>query len=95
MTAATDGVRVVTVDDRELMYGPGQFAEVEVNGSVFTFSRYPDEADWLCDSHIGANGFPHFVHGDGSRCCMKSAANDELRRLIEEHDAAQFDYRMS
>ena len=57
---------------------------VEINDQHLGFSRYASEIEWYCDSHIGANGYPYFVHGEGSRCTVKSAAVGELKTALDQ-----------
>ena len=63
---------------------PIWYACVEVEGQTLMFSRYDEESQWYCDAHFGANGFPHFVHGEGSRCCRKQVAIGELKEQLDE-----------
>ncbi len=67
--------------------GPGQddplwYAVVRVDGMTAHFSRHRSEGRWYCDALFGANGYPHFCHGEGSRCCQKQYATGELERLL-------------
>lgn len=84
-----DEIRVTNFEaNRETVYSePAHYAAVECNGHHFSFSRYPEENRWLCDSHIGPKGMPHFVHGHGSRCTAKQSATGELHELIEAEAA--------
>ena len=63
---------------------PMWYAAVEVEGNTLMFSRYDDETEWYCDAHFGANGLPHFCHGEGSRCCRKQVAAGELKAMLDE-----------
>lgn len=67
-------------------------ADVElVDGTHISFSRRDDEGDavqWLADSLIRPDGFPDFIHGDGSRDCVKRAAADEIAAALTEAAAA-------
>lgn len=51
--------------------------------SVFIFSRFPDETQWYCDALFSSKGLPVFVHGHGSRCCMKQTPIEAMRKAIE------------
>lgn len=46
------------------------------------FSRYDTEHAWLADWQF-VNGLPHFSHGEGSRCCMKQAAINEVEQALD------------
>ena len=63
---------------------PMWYAVVEVEKRTLMFSRYDDESQWYCDAYFGPNGFPHFCHGEGSRCCRKQVATGELKDLLDE-----------
>ena len=68
-------------------------ADVElVDGTCISFSRRDDagaDPEWLADALIRPDGFPDFIHGDGSRDCLKYAAADEIAAaLTEAADAA-------
>ncbi|WP_329046898.1 MULTISPECIES: hypothetical protein [unclassified Streptomyces] len=47
------------------------------SGDTFFLSRLVGEEDWVIDAKFGANGFPHFSHGFGSRVT-------KLRSLLPE-----------
>lgn len=49
------------------------------------FSHREDDPEdmWLADSRIGPNGYPHFVHGEGSRTCLKQIAGPQIVEAIE------------
>jgi hypothetical protein len=63
---------------------PLWYAVVEVQGDLLWFSRFDTETTWYCDAHFGANGFPYFCHGEGSRCCHKQAARGPLAAALYE-----------
>lgn len=50
--------------------------------SEFLLSRYNTEQEWYIDAQIN-NMLPLFCHGEGSRCCLKQAAQAELLKAIE------------
>ena len=69
----------ITVDFKKKVAGLyGECVEVGVTVEdmyYMTFSRYPNETEWYCDSKWGAkNMYPYFSHGTGSRSCKKSVA---------------------
>lgn len=49
---------------------------------VVHWSRFEGEARWCSDAYF-LDGFPMWVHGDGSRCCIKQSPKEE--------EAAEFD----
>lgn len=49
-----------------------------------SLSRLIGETFWLQDSHIGPTGYPHFVHGFGSRSVQKHGVPPELEALLDE-----------
>lgn len=51
--------------------------------NTFEFSRFPNEKEWYCDAHL-RRGFPVFVHGPGSRCCIKQNAQGEMKEALEK-----------
>lgn len=48
------------------------------------FSKYSTESEWYCDATF-RNGMPVFCHGEGSRSCMKRAAQNEIKEAIEAY----------
>lgn len=75
-------MKVLSKETRQLPYGNGQVAVVEVDGARLHFSRYDNEQRWLADAAFSAKGMPIFCHGAGSRCCMKQAANEKVEALL-------------
>lgn len=63
---------------------PLWYAAVDVQGDLLWFSRFDDETQWYCDAHFGPTGFPHFCHGEGSRCCLKTTAIGRLKGALDE-----------
>lgn len=64
-------------------YGECLAADVElVNGYSATYSRYDTEDFWYCDSVFSKGGFPVFVHGVGSRCCLKQVAGEAVVQML-------------
>lgn len=69
----------------------GVFAAVTgPRGERYELSKLHGETDWLFDSKFDANGRPDFVHGFGSRCCMKSIAIGELADALEHAVLVEF-----
>lgn len=46
-------------------------------------SRYSTEKEWYLDCQF-TNKLPDFNHGEGSRCCMKKVAQNDLLEAIEK-----------
>lgn len=46
-------------------------------------SKYSTENDWYLDYQFD-NGLPVFCHGEGSRSCMKRAAQGELLAALDD-----------
>ena len=67
---------------------PLWYAAVKVGEGTVLFSRYDDEGKWFCDAHFGRAGFPHFSHGEGSRCCRKQVATGRLAEALDARKAA-------
>ena len=63
---------------------PVWVAEVESKGHLFGFSRFDNETNWCCDYHFGANMYPYFCHGEGSRSCSKQIATGELAAMLDK-----------
>lgn len=63
-------------------------AEIElVDGTRIAFSRRDDagaDVPWLADALIRPDGFPDFIHGDGSRDCLKHAASDQVEAALTQ-----------
>jgi len=57
-------------------------AKIKVGSSTFYFSRYDTETEWYLDSHFENDWMPVFHHGEGSRCCTKKVAKNELEEAI-------------
>ncbi|MDQ0847766.1 hypothetical protein [Streptomyces sp. V1I6] len=63
-------------------------AEIEVatgdqKGPTYLLSRLTGEADWVIDAKFGANGFPHYSHGFGSRVTIPRGLPDEICDLLD------------
>jgi hypothetical protein len=52
------------------------FAAVVRSGpSSYHWTKGSEEKAWYCDA-IFRKGLPEFVHGEGSRCCMKKVCSE-------------------
>ena len=59
-------------------------ADVELdNGHALLFSQWDGETERCCDAHFGANCYPYFCHGSGSRCTLKQVAKPPLKAALE------------
>ena len=87
-------VAVVTVGRREEsgVFGPvaGLDAHLHLTTdpqakpqSLF-LSRLTGEVRWTADAHFGANGFPFFSHGFGTRITRARVLSREIAALIDE-----------
>ncbi|HEV7625703.1 MAG TPA: hypothetical protein VGO89_04340 [Streptomyces sp.] len=52
--------------------------------NTYVLSRLVDESAWVLDARFGANGFPFFSHGFGSRCTVLSGVHKVLGALLDE-----------
>jgi hypothetical protein len=63
-------------------------AKITTPAGTLHVSRFPNEAAYLVDASFLANGIPNYVHGEGSRCCLKrqvaDPVNQQLRELEDE-----------
>ncbi|MEU2462101.1 hypothetical protein ABZ604_31530 [Streptomyces sp. NPDC012473] len=82
---------ITTLEERfeacsELLGGDKKGLEAQVTvcqpgqdrGETFFLSRLVGEEDWVIDAKFGANGFPHFSHGFGSRVTKLKSLLPEL-----------------
>lgn len=53
------------------------------DGTSLGLSQRDGETYWACDSMISPNGAPVFVHGVGSRYCLKRVAGDDLAAQLD------------
>ncbi|MER7108856.1 hypothetical protein [Streptomyces sp. NPDC000229] len=64
-------------------------AEIEVmerddqKGPTYFVSRLTGETDWIIDAKFGANGFPHYSHGFGSRVTIARGLPDEICDVLD------------
>lgn len=65
-------------------------ATVDVEGQTLILSHRDDDGEgvWAADAHFGANGFPHFSHGEGDRTVRKQIAGQELSDMLDAATAA-------
>ncbi|MFD8078989.1 hypothetical protein ACFV3E_40820 [Streptomyces sp. NPDC059718] len=94
-TTRTITVVVPVIEQRteprpDLLGGPvtGLYAEVHHvldDGGHITFfmSRLVGEEVWVIDAKFGANSFPHFSHGFGSRVTIPSVLPDEVTDVLD------------
>lgn len=59
------------------------YAEASIGQYTLCFSRYKTETDWFCDAKF-LKGLPCFVHGAGSRSCMKQVAKGEMLEALDD-----------
>lgn len=55
-------------------------------GESLHLSRLDGNEGWVADAHFGANGYPYWCHGFGSRCTYLQVVNDD--DLVAALDAA-------
>lgn len=72
--------------DSHTFNGDGVYAMVQsADGETLHLSRLEGETSWIADGLFGANGFPHWCHGFGSRCTLlKSVSDAELVKLLDQ-----------
>jgi hypothetical protein len=76
--------QIIKLEKDVNIYGePCLNATVKIGNKTLGMSQNSDETKWFCDSLFN-NGLPVFVHGVGSRCCMKDAALGELEKALNE-----------
>ncbi|MBV9026402.1 MAG: hypothetical protein JO362_22015 [Streptomycetaceae bacterium] len=49
----------------------------------FGLSRLEGEPHWVIDDKFGANGFPHFCHGFGSRVTIPRTVREEIAEVLD------------
>lgn len=65
-------------------YEPIRTAHVTFStGEEIFFSRYDDEPSWIADAAFGANGFPYFSNGTGTRVTRAEVAADHVAEAID------------
>ncbi|GAB3162125.1 hypothetical protein GCM10027258_80520 [Amycolatopsis stemonae] len=93
-TPVTVTASVVSVERRDEpgIFGPmvGLDAQLAVvlpgrtEPNTYFLSRLVGEQCWMQDAVFGANGYPGFSHGFGSRCVQKQGIVAELEALLDE-----------
>jgi hypothetical protein len=66
-------------------YGDGIYAMARhAELGTLHLSRLEGESAWVIDGYFGANSFPHWCHGFGSRCTrLQTPADDELVAALD------------
>lgn len=84
-----DGLTVHRVERKnaDILFG-GQVPAIEVHvkfddGESMFLSRLQGEDSWIIDAYFGANGFPHFCNGFGSRVTRLHTVADDVSDAID------------
>ena len=76
----------------ETSWAGEEFISAVVNyaGNTYCVSRYPFEDNWIVDARFGANGFPHWSNGAGTRVTAAYALKGELADTVTSAVTAHF-----
>ena len=58
-------------------------AVVKIDNNTAHYSKYSTEDQWYTDAYF-VGGMPLFVHGEGSRCCIKRSATEDVAAALNE-----------